>query len=82
MANIFVTDSLFSLLFVLLTIAFFTLVERKVIGLSHYRKGPRKIFLAGLAQPVSDATKLLAKEISKFEFVNSTLIKIGPLVRV
>jgi NADH-quinone oxidoreductase subunit H len=52
---------LVSILLVLLTVAFFTLFERKVIGLIHSRVGPNKVSLSGLLQPILDAVKLLTK---------------------
>lgn len=50
-----------SSLLVLLSVAFFTLFERKLIGLIHSRLGPNKVGLAGLIQPILDAVKLLTK---------------------
>lgn len=52
---------LLTLLVVLLAVAFFTLFERKVMGLAHLRVGPNKISLLGLFQPLLDALKLLSK---------------------
>lgn len=49
-------------LLVLLSVAFFTLFERKVIGLFHNRVGPNKVSLVGLVQPLLDAFKLLSKQ--------------------
>lgn len=54
-----------SLVGILLAVAFFTLIERKVIGLAHYRKGPNKVIIRGITQPISDAVKLITKEFSK-----------------
>jgi len=49
-------------LLVLLSVAFFTLFERKVIGLFHLRFGPNKVTFLGLLQPLLDAFKLLTKQ--------------------
>nr|AOP18524.1 NADH dehydrogenase subunit 1 [Brachionus rotundiformis] len=49
-------------LLLLLSVAFFTLFERKVMGLFHNRLGPNKVSLIGLLQPLLDAFKLLSKQ--------------------
>lgn len=58
-------DFLVGLVGVLLGVAFFTLMERKVLGYVHFRKGPTKIFFFGLFQPIRDAVKLFSKEVLK-----------------
>lgn len=50
-------------LLILLSVAFFTLFERKVIGLFHSRLGPNKVSFFGLVQPLLDAFKLLTKQV-------------------
>jgi NADH:ubiquinone oxidoreductase subunit H len=47
---------------ILLSVAFFTLFERKVIGLFHRRLGPNKVSYVGIVQPLLDAFKLLSKQ--------------------
>nr|APX40901.1 NADH dehydrogenase subunit 1 [Longitarsus niger] len=55
-------SSLMMIIMVLISIAFFTLLERKVLGYIQIRKGPNKVGFVGLIQPFSDAIKLLSKE--------------------
>lgn len=47
---------------VLLSVAFLTLIERKVMGSMQSRRGPNVVGFFGLLQPISDGVKLLFKE--------------------
>nr|BBC20716.1 NADH dehydrogenase subunit 1 [Bombus florilegus] len=51
------------IIMILISVAFLTLFERKILGYIQLRKGPNKIMFKGLFQPFSDALKLLTKEI-------------------
>jgi len=49
-------------LLIILAVAYYTLFERKVIGLFHLRVGPNKVSIVGIVQPLLDALKLFTKQ--------------------
>lgn len=70
---------------VLLTVAYTTLAERKVLGSIHLRIGPNRvgffgIRLWGLGQPIADAVKLIFKEVIIPSGANKTLFIIAPIL--
>lgn len=67
---------------ILLRIAFFTLLERKLMRLIHYRKGPNKIIFNGLIQPIRDAIKLITKEIVKIQPIMFFLFNLAPFIGI
>lgn len=64
----------------LAAMAFFTLLERKILGYVQLRKGPNKVGLIGIPQPLADALKLFLKEITRPTFANSLPYLCAPLL--
>jgi len=74
------TNILISFIIALLGIAFFTLLERKILGYTQLRKGPNKVRLAGIPQPLADALKLLSKEQAKPSLSNLVPFLLSPVI--
>nr|ALO81705.1 NADH dehydrogenase subunit 1 [Phyllochaetopterus sp. AW-2015] len=68
-----------SFILVILAMAFFTLLERKILGYAQLRKGPNKTNLAGLPQPLADALKLFQKERISPSQSNKTPYILAPM---
>ena len=69
----------------ILSVAFTTLWERKVIGWMQLRKGPNRVgsifgFLPGIFQPFADVIKLLVKEVVIPAEANKVLFRIAPMI--
>jgi NADH:ubiquinone oxidoreductase subunit H len=47
---------------ILINVAFITLLERKILGLSQLRLGPNKVRVFGVTQPFRDAIKLFSNQ--------------------
>jgi NADH-ubiquinone oxidoreductase chain 1 len=64
---------------VIVSVAFLTLLERKVLGLIQIRKGPNKVGIFGILQPFCDAIKLFTKEQILPLFSNRIIYYFSPV---
>jgi len=70
----------------ILSVAYLTLAERKIIGWMQVRIGPNRVGPLGLLQPFADVFKLVFKEIilpsgaNKYLFYVAPVMSIGPAV--
>jgi len=68
----------------LLSVAYLTYAERKIIGYMQVRLGPNRVGPKGWLQPIADAVKLLFKEIiipakaNKFLFIIAPVLSFAP----
>ncbi len=64
----------------LLSVAYFTLAERKIMGAIQRRRGPNVVGTFGLLQPLADGFKLLIKETIIPSSANKVLFFIAPMI--
>src|SRR4051812_25809879 len=64
----------------LVSIAYYTLAERKIMAAIQRRKGPNVVGLYGLLQPLADGLKLLSKELLIPTTANSRIFLFAPFL--
>ena len=64
----------------LISIAYLTLAERKVLGYIQCRKGPNVVGVYGLLQPIADGVKLFTKEIIIPNHANLFIYILAPVL--
>ena len=64
----------------LISVAYLTLAERKIIGYSQTRKGPNIVGIYGLLQPLADGLKLFSKEMIIPNHVSIFLYFFSPIL--
>lgn len=69
-------------LVLLLSVAYLTFLERKVIGFMQCRIGPNRVGPFGLAQPFADVLKLIVKEIIIPSASNRYLFILAPIISI
>lgn len=64
----------------LISVAFFTIAERKIMGAIQMRRGPNVVGFIGLLQPLADGAKLFAKELIIPNDSNEQLFLVAPFM--
>nr|ARW70301.1 NADH dehydrogenase subunit 1 [Kaburagia rhusicola ovatirhusicola] len=67
-------------LMVFMSVAFFTLLERKVLGYIQLRKGPNKFLIKGIFQPMGDGLSLFFKEVNYPNNLNFVMFLVSPIL--
>lgn len=65
---------------ILISVAYLTLLERKILGYSQLRKGPNVVGLYGILQPLADGVKLFSKEIVLPSHINLMIYMVSPVL--
>lgn len=70
------------IIFALVRVAFYTLLERKILRYIQNRKGPNKVRFMGILQPFADAIKLLSNENPHSSENNKILYTLMPSLTI
>jgi NADH:ubiquinone oxidoreductase subunit H len=65
---------------ILISVAFFTLLERKIMASIQRRRGPNVVGFLGVLQPFADGLKLLIKETIIPSRANKIIFVIAPIL--
>lgn len=81
LSNIFFLGEYFiTIVILVLSIAYFTLYERKLLAATQRRRGPNMVGFWGLLQAFADALKLLLKENLVVSGANYYLFILSPIL--
>nr|CCI69340.1 NADH dehydrogenase subunit 1 [Metacrangonyx sp. 3 ssp. 1 MDMBR-2012] len=67
-------------IFIMISVAFMTLLEQKVVGSMQIRMGPNKTGFWGMLQPFADAAKLFLKENMHLNMSNTMIYFMSPVM--
>jgi NADH-quinone oxidoreductase subunit H len=74
-----IIKSIILIISILISVAYFTLLERQLMGILQRRKGPLIVGFMGLLQPLADGLKLFLKEIIIPSSANKILFIFAPI---
>nr|QXM17007.1 NADH dehydrogenase subunit 1 [Aeolothrips indicus] len=77
---VIIMTSLMMSITILISVAFLTLMERKILGSIQIRLGPNKVGAEGILQPFSDAIKLYSKESNMPTLSNMKIFFLAPVM--
>jgi len=75
---LYIIISILTIVPIVISVAFFTLAERKILASVHRREGPNIVGFWGLLQPIADAIKFILKEIIIPTKANFILFLLAP----
>ena len=75
-----ILKSLILIVPVLISVAFFTLLERKIMAGIQRRRGPNVVGIFGVLQPFADGLKLLIKETIIPSRANKVIFLLAPIL--
>nr|AWN56285.1 NADH dehydrogenase subunit 1 [Goeldia sp. DPP-2018] len=78
----FLFNLIISIISLLISVAFYTIIERKILSYIQIRKGPNKVGFLGILQPFSDAIKLFNKNLTTLEMTNFLIFSISPIFTI
>ena len=79
-AIIYIIKSLILIVYVLLMVAFYTILERKIMAYMQRRRGPNVVGPFGLLQAIADGFKLLVKKTIYPQSANVLIFIVGPMI--